>query len=92
VSGTVDHGDHRTRFQCLTGTVTLTQSPGVGATHGSVATFGFHFPIRQVLGPNNRGIPLSQAGGMQARVCGRPVPDGDGGLVLEVSSVEPLLQ
>lgn len=87
----VDHGEHRSRTMCFTGTVHVLPSTGIGATLANLSTFGFEFPLRQVPGPDNTGIPLSQADGMTARVCGNPVPDGQGGLVLSVTSVQPLL-
>lgn len=91
-SVSIDHGNHRDRTQCLTGVFHLQPTGLIGATIGTISNFGFRFPVRQVPGPNNQGIPLAQADGMQVRVCGVPVPDGpNGNLVLQVSLVQPLL-
>lgn|GEM_PF-6463773 len=63
----------------------------IGATTGRLTSRGgFSVPIRQVPGPSNRGIPLSQAGGQLVSVCGTFVQDGSQWL-LSVTSVRPLL-
>ena len=84
----VDHG-HRDQT-CLTGTVVLTPTGGIGATNGVLVVEGHSVRIRQVPGPNNRGVPLSTLNGRQASVCGRFIFDA-GEVLLSVTYAEPLL-
>lgn len=87
MNATIDHGNGR--FQCFTGTVNLNPQVGVGATTGTLVTqLGFSIPLRQIPGPDNRGIPLSQADGMFVNVCGQFITDISG-TVLSVLVVTP---
>lgn len=82
----VDHGPEDA-ITCLTGTVVITPPFAIGATNGILIAHGHTVRIRQVPGPNNRGVPLSDVSGQLARVCGQFQPDGQ----LAVTFVQPLL-
>jgi hypothetical protein len=86
----VDHGDVQSQ-QCLTGMVILDPPAGIGATLGRVFVNGTAIRIRQVPGPDNRGVPLSDVDGRQARVCGVFIFDGNQ-VILSVTGVFPLLR
>lgn len=78
-------------MQCFTGTVVLTPTGGIGATNGFLVVQNAQIPIRQVPGPNNRGVPLTQLNGRQATLCGQFVQDTSG-VTFSVTVASPLLQ
>lgn len=78
-------------LQCLSGTVVLTPTGAIGATTGFLMVPNARIPIRQVPGPNNRGVPLSQLNGRRATVCGQFVQDASG-VTFSVTVAGPLLQ
>ncbi len=82
----VIHG-HGGTIQCFQGTVRLNPVQLIGATTGTLETFAFRIPIRQIPG-SGAGFPLSEVDGQFVEVCGQFVPDR-GGLVLAVLLVEP---
>lgn len=75
---------------CFHGLVIIVPTGLIGATTGVLAVQNTTIPIRQVPGPDVRGVPLSQLHGQNAVVCGQFVQDSSG-ITLNVSFATPLL-
>lgn len=76
---------------CLTGQIFLNPNQLIGATNGVLVVQGVAIRISQPVVPGNRGLPLSQANGLFARVCGNFRFDA-GGPTFVVNLVRPLLR
>lgn len=89
---TIDHGTGGSALQCLQGQVVQLPTPGIGATNAVLLLQGGNtIRIRQVPGPNNFGMPLSQAFGQTVTVCGNFLVD-QGQVILNVVGVFPFVQ
>jgi hypothetical protein len=79
VSHNVIEGDTGNEIRCFTGTVALRDTGLIGATVGTLTTSrGFTIQIRQVPGPDNTGIPLTDANGRFVTICGNFITDVSG--------------
>lgn len=76
---------------CLTGQVVIFPQQGIGATNGVIIVQGNSIRIRQVPGPDLRGVPLADVNGRSANLCGNFLVDG-GQVIFNVTLVRPLLQ
>lgn len=88
----IDHGTGGNSLVCQRGTVVLLPTPGIGATNAVLLRQnGTIIRLRQVPGPNNAGVPLSQVNGQTVTVCGNFLID-QGQVILNVVVVFPFLQ
>ena len=87
----VIQGSQGTTITCLTGQIFLNPNQLIGATNGVLIVQGVAIPISQPVVAGNRGLPLSQANGLFARVCGSFRFDVSGPTFV-VNCVQPLLQ